>query len=68
MLGSNLTSAALRCKYELGVGAVNVELSPFAVFLSFNKYFIFQEIEGVQGDSSECPIPKYLVALLYLLY
>lgn len=41
VVGSDLTSAVLRCKYELGVAAVNVELSLFTAFLSFKQVFYF---------------------------
>lgn len=49
VVGSDLTSTALRCKYELGVGAANVELSLFAVFLQIvsNKQYIFQGTGGM---------------------
>jgi len=41
VVGSDLTLAAFSCKPEFGVRAVNVELSLFAVFLSFKQVFYF---------------------------
>lgn len=59
--GFDLTPAALRCKHEFDIGAVNTEIPLFTFFLVSNKFLSFRGLRRC----IECPFPKYVVAVLY---